>query len=101
MLKHDGILIKQEKITHVVKCAERSGEGKRVLRQPKCTKANPSGHLGCDLISERHRHRYEVNPIYKDEFKKQGLEFSGHCKANKELPEVVEKINVMLCKFMR
>ena len=48
---------------------------------------------GCDLISERHRHRYEVNPIYKDEFKKQGLEFSGHCKANKELPEVVELKN--------
>lgn len=32
---------------------------------------------GSDRISERHRHRYEVNPEYIDELEKKGLVFSG------------------------
>ena len=30
-----------------------------------------------ELVEERHRHRYEINPAYVDQFKKAGLVFSG------------------------
>ena len=40
-------------------------------------------------IQERHRHRYEVNISYKDQFEKNGLIFSGLSPDNK-LPEVIE-----------
>ncbi len=33
---------------------------------------------GTSLISERHRHRYEVNPEYVDKLQRAGLIFSGH-----------------------
>lgn len=32
---------------------------------------------GEDFVFERHRHRYEVNPAYVEEFEKSGLVFSG------------------------
>lgn len=32
---------------------------------------------GKEIISERHRHRYEVNPLYIEKLKKAGLIFSG------------------------
>jgi CTP synthase len=32
---------------------------------------------GADLISERHRHRYEFNPEYRDVLEREGLVFSG------------------------
>ncbi len=40
-------------------------------------------------IQERHRHRYEVNINYKEEFEKKGMIFSGLSPDNK-LPEIVE-----------
>ena len=40
-------------------------------------------------IHERHRHRYEVNISYKDQFEKSGLIFSGLSPDNK-LPEIIE-----------
>jgi CTP synthase len=40
-------------------------------------------------ISERHRHRYEVNIAYKDRLEQQGLIFSGLSPDGK-LPEIVE-----------
>ncbi len=40
-------------------------------------------------ISERHRHRYEVNNIYRDQLKKSGLTFSG-LSPDGELVEMVE-----------
>ena len=43
-------------------------------------------------IEERHRHRYEVNISYKDQFEKNGLIFSGLSPDNK-LPEVIELKN--------
>ncbi|RPD37072.1 CTP synthase [Candidatus Liberibacter solanacearum] len=45
-----------------------------------------------DLISERHRHRYEVNLNYKEKLEECGLKFSGFSIDN-ALPEVVEYIN--------
>ncbi len=44
---------------------------------------------GSDHISERHRHRYEVNMAYRDQFEKSGLQFSGLSPSG-DLPEIVE-----------
>lgn len=44
---------------------------------------------GNDEISERHRHRYEVNINYRNELEKQGLIFSG-ISPDGRLPEIVE-----------
>jgi CTP synthase len=45
---------------------------------------------GQDDISERHRHRYEVNIHYKDALEKEGLVFSG-MSPDGRLPEIVER----------
>jgi CTP synthase len=44
---------------------------------------------GATEISERHRHRYEVNTAYKDRLEQQGLRFSG-LSPDGILPEIVE-----------
>jgi len=44
---------------------------------------------GSDKISERHRHRYEVNPEYIEEIEKAGLIFSGFSPDNR-LMEIAE-----------
>ncbi|MGE0753809.1 MAG: CTP synthase [Alphaproteobacteria bacterium] len=44
---------------------------------------------GSQLISERHRHRYEVNMHYRDELEGKGLVFSGTSSGGK-LPEIAE-----------
>ena len=41
-------------------------------------------------ISERHRHRYEVNAHYRDALEKGGLVFSG-MSPDGNLPEIVER----------
>ena len=45
---------------------------------------------GETLISERHRHRYEVNSGYRDPLEKQGLIFTG-MSPDGLLPEIVER----------
>jgi CTP synthase len=45
---------------------------------------------GATRISERHRHRYEVNSTYKDALEKGGLVFSG-MSPDGLLPEIVER----------
>jgi CTP synthase len=45
---------------------------------------------GATEISERHRHRYEVNAHYRDALEKGGLVFSG-LSPDGELPEIVER----------
>ena len=45
-----------------------------------------------NTINERHRHRYEVNINYKDDFEKKGLIFSG-LSPDKRLPEIIELKN--------
>jgi CTP synthase len=45
---------------------------------------------GADLISERHRHRYEVNIHYRDALESSGLIFSG-MSPDDQLPEIVER----------
>ncbi|HKR20500.1 MAG TPA: gamma-glutamyl-gamma-aminobutyrate hydrolase family protein, partial [Stellaceae bacterium] len=44
---------------------------------------------GATEISERHRHRYEVNVNYKPKLEKTGMRFSG-MSPDGELPEIVE-----------
>ncbi len=44
---------------------------------------------GGNHISERHRHRYEVNMQYREEFEKSGMWFSG-VSPEGHLPEIVE-----------
>ena len=46
----------------------------------------------CTKINERHRHRYEVNINYKDEFEKKGMIFSG-LSPDLKLPEIIELNN--------
>ena len=45
-----------------------------------------------NIIKERHRHRYEVNIVYKDKFEKNGMIFSG-LSPDGQLPEIVELKN--------
>tara|TARA_B100001248_G_scaffold28447_1_gene18577 strand:+ start:153 stop:1769 length:1617 start_codon:yes stop_codon:yes gene_type:complete len=47
---------------------------------------------GKNLIKERHRHRYEVNINYRDEFEKNGMIFSG-LSPDGVLPEIIELKN--------
>lgn len=47
---------------------------------------------GCDEISERHRHRYEVDIKYKDRLEKEGVVFSG-ISPDGNLPEIMELKN--------
>jgi CTP synthase len=44
---------------------------------------------GADQVSERHRHRYEVNTAYKDRLEQHGLRFSG-MSPDSLLPEMIE-----------
>ena len=44
---------------------------------------------GSDDISERHRHRYEVNLAYEDDLAKHGMKFSAKS-PDGVLPEIVE-----------
>ena len=44
---------------------------------------------GKDIISERHRHRYEVNMCYADTLRRSGMDISGKSPDGK-LPEIVE-----------
>src|SRR5262249_3511185 len=45
---------------------------------------------GSEMISERHRHRYEVNTAYRDTLEAVGLKFSG-MSPDGLLPEIVER----------
>ena len=49
-----------------------------------------ASEYGTTRISERHRHRYEVNVHYKDALEKGGLVFSG-MSPDGTLPEIVER----------
>src|SRR6185436_12862413 len=48
-----------------------------------------AGIYGAAEISERHRHRYEVNTAYKDRLAQHGLRFSG-MSPDGLLPEIIE-----------
>jgi CTP synthase len=45
---------------------------------------------GADVVSERHRHRYEVNINYREQLEKTGMVFSG-MSPDGQLPEIIER----------
>ncbi len=45
-----------------------------------------------DSIDERHRHRYEVNPAYIEEYEKAGMKFVGRSDDNERM-EILELEN--------
>ena len=47
---------------------------------------------GVDVISERHRHRYEVNMAYRESLENTGMIFSG-LSPDQQLPEMIELNN--------
>jgi CTP synthase len=55
---------------------------------------SPNSHAaalyGATTISERHRHRYEVNAAYREPLERGGLVFSG-MSPDGLLPEIVER----------
>ena len=56
---------------------------------------------GVELIDERHRHRYEVNNIYRDEMEKAGVVFSGTSPDNHivEMMELPGNLWHVSCQF--
>ncbi|MDY6984869.1 MAG: CTP synthase (glutamine hydrolyzing) [Candidatus Thermoplasmatota archaeon] len=54
---------------------------------------------GTDRIRERHRHRYEFNPVYKERIESTGAVFSGYCKERAEIIELPEKKYFMASQF--
>ena len=51
--------------------------------------SNIRAAYGVELISERHRHRYEFNNKYYPLFEKHGMTLSGICK-ERDLVEIIE-----------
>jgi CTP synthase len=47
---------------------------------------------GSDLINERHRHRYEFNNLYRQQFERHGMRFSG-TSPDGQLVEIIELPN--------
>ena len=45
-----------------------------------------------DIINERHRHRYECNNAYRDQYQSWGIKIVGHS-PDEELVEMIEAIN--------
>ena len=45
---------------------------------------------GTEFIKERHRHRYEVNPYFRDQLEDAGMHFSG-LSPDGRLPEIIER----------
>lgn len=58
---------------------ERKGATMRLGAQPVIIQTDTLAHLlyGVAEISERHRHRYEINPEFIDQLESKGLKFSG------------------------
>ena len=48
-----------------------------------CEKSKISGLYGCLDITERHRHRYTLNPGYINAMEENGLHVSGYCQDTK------------------
>jgi len=54
---------------------------------------------GKSEITERHRHRYEVNPRYIPDLEKAGLVFSGFCENRMEVLEIPDHPFFMATQF--
>jgi CTP synthase len=54
---------------------------------------------GTDTITERHRHRYEVNPEYIEQLEEAGLVFSGTCGPRMETCEIDQDAFFLATQF--
>jgi len=54
---------------------------------------------GTDRIRERHRHRYEFNPVYKEEIEKTGAVISGYYGEKAEIVEISDKKYFIASQF--
>ncbi len=82
----------QEKNKKIHKAQEKELGGTMRLGAYKCNIAKDTlanKIYGTQAISERHRHRYEVNINFKEKLEKLGLKFSG-LSPDKKLTEIVE-----------
>lgn len=73
------------------KSVTRKGGSMRLGSYPCTLVPGSKAHsaYGKDLVDERHRHRYEVNNVYRKDFEKVGIVFSGIYK-EKDLVEISE-----------
>ena len=63
--------------------------GSAPIRRCSSAAAGWRRSIGTTEISERHRHRYEVNTAYKDRLEQHGMRFSG-MSPDGVLPEIIE-----------
>ena len=63
--------------------------GSAPIRRCSTRGSRVAGIYGATEISERHRHRYEVNTDYKDRLEQHGMRFSG-MSPDGILPEIIE-----------
>ena len=64
-------------------------EGSRTYEAYSKSGQCPLSTINCQLIRERHRHRYEFNNAYKDEYESNGMKCVG-INPNSNLVEIVE-----------
>lgn len=86
---HPVIYIMPEQQKHM-----NDGNYGATMRLGACTAVLKKGSVareayGTDQISERHRHRYEVNPAYVEQLTNSGLVFSG-MSPSRQLMEIIE-----------
>ena len=80
-----SLLEEQEKV-------ENLGGTMRLGAQPCLVKKDTLAHKAykTDEVMERHRHRYEFNNQYREDFQKNGFRFSGLYGGGKSLVEIIE-----------
>ena len=88
--KHPVIAVLPEQIEKIEK--KQYGGTMRLGAYPCALKPGTIAReaYGKASISERHRHRYEVNPAYIETLESAGLVFSGTCPSDKRLMEIAE-----------
>jgi CTP synthase len=88
-LQHNVVVFMPEGSKEVMGGTMRLGKRMTVLTREPCVARTVYGH---EQLWERHRHRYEVNPEYKERLNSVGLVFSGtNSDGLQERLEIVER----------
>jgi CTP synthase len=89
-LQHNVVVFMPEGSKEVMGGTMRLGKRMTVLTRDPCIARAIYGH---EHLWERHRHRYEVNPEYKEQLRSVGLVFSGtNSDGKQERLEIVERL---------
>jgi CTP synthase len=89
-LQHNVVVFMPEGSKEVMGGTMRLGKRMTVLTREPCIARAIYGH---EQLWERHRHRYEVNPDYKEQLRSVGLVFSGtNSDGKQERLEIVERL---------